>query len=132
MAALEDLVVSGEELDREALAGLLGPLVRLNKDRPGAIIPQDPWSRMSNDGRILTYLLARKAMCAVSLLPEEAEAATPADVEQATGLPGGSVRPGLRRLVEQRLVREPAPHQYSVPNLALGRARTFLRRWIGG
>ena len=125
--ALEDLVVDGREMDRELVGTILGPYLRID----GAtceVIPLAPWDNAPNEVRVVLYLLARRAMRALEL-PLERDAATPIEIERATGIPGGSVRPALKRLLKARIVAKQAGLGYIVPNYAMSRVREYVRPW---
>src|SRR5215213_4099765 len=101
MATLEELVVDAREIDRELVATFLRPYLRIDSSSSG-IIPMPAWAEVPNEARVVLYLVARKAMRALGLLEEEA--GSPLEIERATGIPGGSVRPALKRLLKARLV----------------------------
>lgn len=127
MTMLEDLVVDVREVDRELVATLLAPYLRIDR-ASCAIVPQPGWLAVPNEARVLLYLVARKAMRALDLdLPQEA--ASPLEIERATGIPGGSVRPALKRLLKARLVERDLGVGYIVPNYAMLRARAYVRQW---
>ena len=127
MASLEELVVDAREIDRELVATFLKPYLRIDGPTCG-ILPQAGWTEVPNEARVLLYLVARKAMRELDLpLPEEA--ATPLEIERATGIPGGSVRPALKRLLKARLVERDLATGYLVPNYAMLRARDYVRQW---
>lgn len=129
MPVLEDLLVDSRELNRELTATILLPYLRIDR-ATGAVVPQPGWAAVSNDARILLYLVARKAMRALGLrLPQEA--ATPVEIERATGIPGGSVRPALRRLLKSRLVERDIEGSYLVPTYAMIRVESVLSRGHG-
>jgi len=120
---LEDLVVSGAELDRELVATVLAPLARLDGDaRRVLFLPG--WDKLNNERKILAYLVGRKAMRALEWVEEEG--VLPRQVSLDTGLPGGSVRPSLGRLVDGRLVAQAGEGRYVVPNWAMNRVREVL------
>ncbi len=127
MTDLEELLVSGQELDQRLVAGVLTQLLRIDKDTC-AIRPQQAWARASNDARILAYLLARKAMIALGL-PLEREAAAPSEVIAETGIPKGSVHPGLIRLHQNRpqLVDRDDSSRYLVPGWAVDNACAYIQ-----
>src|SRR5689334_8745126 len=102
MPALEELVVDAREIDRDLVASFLWPYLRIDGPTCG-ILPQAGWTEVPNEARVLLYLVARKAMIALGL-PLPGEAASPMEIERATGIPGGSVRPALKRLLKGRLV----------------------------
>jgi hypothetical protein len=118
MSPLDELLVSGGELDQELVSTVLKPVLRIDKDSLG-IRPQDAWRRLSARARIGAYLLARKAMAALGLL--EDERCRPAEVIRNTGLPSGTVYPTLKDMFESRpqLVDKSADSRYSVPGWAV-------------
>ncbi len=127
MTALEDLVVDARELDRELVGALLAPYLRIDR-ATCEVVPLPPWDEAPNEVRVLLYLLARRAMRALDL-PLSRDAATPVEIERATGIPGGSVRPALKRLLKARVVAKQATIGYIVPNYAMSRVREYIRPW---
>lgn len=129
MTTLEELLVSSKEINRGLVAELLQPFVRIDPE-DCEIIPTPSWRRLSNESKSLIYLLARKAMTALDL-PIRVEGVTPQEIERATGVMGNSLRPVLKRLLEQRVVAK-AEGRYYVPNHALENAKLYLRKRVGG
>lgn len=124
MVGLEDLIVDARELDRELVGALLYPYLRI--DRTSAqVIPLPAWNEVPTEARVLLYLLARRAMRALNL-PLDRDAASPAEIERATGIPGGSVRPALKRLLKARAVAKQEGIGYIVPNYAISRVQEYL------
>jgi hypothetical protein len=128
MATLEDLVVDTREADRDLIASMLAPFLRIDRDSVH-IVPQEAWNRLPNDIRVLLFLVARKAMVALAL-PLDREAASISEVERGADLPPGSARPVMKRLVRQRLARRAEDAGYLVPNYALLRIRGMLKEWM--
>lgn len=124
MAELEELVVSGEELDKKLVAEILAPYVRLDKDKC-TIRPTEGWMQLSEEEKILVYLLARKAMIALNF-ELTVEGATPTEVVQATGVKKGTAHPALRRLLDNRFLEQSEDGRYSVPNYAIPRIKSML------
>lgn len=124
---LDDLLVDSRELDRALVADVLGPYVRIDRGS-GDLIPLPAWDDVSNEARVLLYLLARRAMRALEL-PVPGEGASPVEIERATGIPGGSVRPALKRLLKARAVSKHTGAGYVVPNYALSRVREYIQPW---
>jgi hypothetical protein len=124
MAELEDLIVSGEELDKKLVAEILAPYVQLDKDKC-TIRPTEGWMRLSEGQKILVYLIARKAMIALSfnLL---IEGATASEVVQDTGVKKGTAHPALRKLLGERLLEQSKDNRYIVPNYAIPQIRSML------
>lgn len=125
MAELEDLVVSGEELDQKLVAEILEPYLRLDKDKCG-IRPTEGWLRLSEEQKILVYLLARKAMVALNF-GLTAEGATASEVVQETGVKKGTAHPALRKLLlVDRFLEQSQDGRYSVTNYAIPQIKSML------
>ena len=123
MTTLEELVISGGELDRELIASVLSGFVRLDGDSHSVRF-LSAWDQLKNDDKVLVYLVARKGMFGLDW--SEDEAVSPGEVVRDTGLPGGSVRPCLGRLVAKRLVVAAEGRRYQVPNWAVNQIRALL------
>lgn len=126
--SLDALVVDARELDRDLVASVLAPYLRIDRSTC-EIVTLDPWDDAPNDIRVLLYLLARRAMLALSL-PVKRDSASPVEIERATGIPGGSVRPALKRLLKERAVAKAGAQGYVVPNYAMSRVREYVRPWV--
>lgn len=121
---LEDLVISGKELNKKLVAEVLSPYLRLDKDVCG-IRPLGSWNELNANEKILLYLIARKAMRAVGFALGE-EGATANEVIHETGLKKGTVYPALRNLLNDRMVDQSKDKRYSVPNYAIERIKDML------
>jgi hypothetical protein len=113
---LEQLLVDQAEVDRAALARALGPLVRL--DRASGRYVFLPGVPTTLDGRkiVIAALLARKAL---SLLNSEfVEGCPPRVLEREIGIPGGTLRPLLRGLSQERILTQETGN-YFVANHSL-------------
>jgi hypothetical protein len=107
---LEQLLVDQTEVDRAALAQVLAPLVRI--DRVSGRYSFLPGVSTALDGRrmVIAALLARKAL---SLLNAEfVEACPPRVLEREIGIPGGTLRPLLRGLSQERIVARETGNYY--------------------
>jgi hypothetical protein len=132
MMALEELLVDARELDREMVGGVLHPYLRIDRSTC-EILPLPAWDDAPNEVRVLLYLLARRAMRALDLeLPGSRDAASPVEIERATGIPGGSVRPALKRLLKARIVAKQGGIGYIVPNYSMSRVREYVQPWASG
>lgn len=132
MMALEELLVDSRELDREMVGGVLLPYLRIDR-ATCEILPLPAWDDAPNEVRVLLYLLARRAMRALELEALGArDAASPVEIERATGIPGGSVRPALKRLLQARIVAKKDGVGYIVPNYSLSRVREYVQPWGPG
>lgn len=113
---LDELVVDETEIDRDLLAGILAPYVRLTRSG-GKPIFTAPFATLAAAEKILVFLLARKA--AVSLeLAVGPEAASPKEISELTGIPHGTVKPTVIGLVKRGLLAKDEG-SYSVPAHAL-------------
>lgn len=130
VTALDELVIDARDLDREMVATLLRPYLRIDR-ASGEVIPLEPWDHAPNEVRVLLYLLARRAMYALGVTSEGC-AASPVAIERSTGIPGGSVRPALKRLLKARVVAKQDGTSYIVPNYAMSRVRDYIRPWNPG
>lgn len=126
MCGLDELVVDAREIDRELVGTFLKPYLRIDRETC-AIMPQPAWTKVSNEARVLLYLVGRKAMRALEL-NILSEHATPLQIEQATGIPGGSVRPALKRLLKGRFITRESDLGYTVPNFAMLKVRGYVRQ----
>lgn len=122
---LEDLVVSGGELDRRLVAEILAPYVQLEKDMCN-IRPTDKWLLLSNDQKILIYLVARKAMVTLDDFDFNIEGALASEVISSTGVKSGSAHPSLRKMLGSRLIEQTRDKRYFVPNYAVPQVKCML------
>lgn len=127
MNELEELLISGKEMDQQLVASILKPFLRIDKDSAG-IIPQEPWQKLTNEARVLLFLIARRAMKALEL-PIEDETAGPIDIEKEIGIKGGSLRPILKRLSGQRILSK-SHGRYFVPNYSIQRIKEMSAEWL--
>jgi hypothetical protein len=115
---LDQLVMKVEEVEgesRKLLASLLVPHVRMDPET-GKIffVPYPP--KLNTKQHVLVYLLAKLALAQKN---EKFDAvATAKIVEEATGLPGGTVRPKLTELFKDRIIsKSDAGYFVEVSNL---------------
>lgn len=122
---LDNLLVSGEELDRKLVADILSPYVRIDKEAL-SIRPLSPWNDLKAYNKILIFLLSKKAMKALGLSIEE-EAASTTEVIKNTGLISGTVYPALKSLLEDdRVIARAARGKYFIPNYALEKVKQMI------
>ena len=100
---LDRLFVSGDEVNRELLARILQPYLRL--DGHGGVYPPSPFSRdeLTNRQQVVLLLLARKAF---ALKHHQEDWTPPTELSKLWSIPGGSLRPVLRLLVDERIAEE--------------------------
>jgi len=126
MAELEELVVSGAELDKKLVAEILMPYLQLDQDSCD-IRPTNEWKQLSQEQKILSYLLARKAMVALRF-NIDGEPAKASEVIAGTGLKSGTVYPALRNLLENGIISQSKQGKYSVPNYAITQVKSMLSK----
>ncbi|MBI5301112.1 MAG: hypothetical protein HY868_03170 [Chloroflexi bacterium] len=102
---LEQLIVKREQLERDQktqLVKMVLPFAAIDPEK-GRVHPKAPFDELNAKHKVLVYLLARLAL---SALPDAktSAAVSPKEVEDETGLPGGTVRPKLTQLEKERLV----------------------------
>ncbi len=123
---LNDLFVDNQPLDLPLLAKIILPYVQLERDPPKVDFTL-AWEQLTNEKKILAYLLGRKALCEAlknAEVYEYEEKATPNEVEEDTKIKGGSVRPMLRDLLKKRFAKK--NRGYFVPNNALPHIEEYL------
>ena len=117
-------IVDGEH--RALLAKLLTPHVRLDPDTGKIYFTQHP-PKLNTKQQVLVYLLARLALAQKN--PNYTTVATTKDVEEGTGLPGGTVRPKLSELLKERIIsKTEAGYLIEVTNLL--RANSLLEETL--
>lgn len=121
---LEALVVSGKELDRKLLAGILLPYVRLDRDACD-IDTLEAWLGLRANLKILVYLLARKAMVALEF-DLGVEGATASEVARVMDISQDAVNPELRKMRNEGILEQAKDFRYFVPNHAVVRIRGMI------
>jgi len=122
--ALEALVVTEKKLNRELVAEILSPYVRLDKDAC-SIRPLEAWLGLGIELKILVYLLARKAMVTLGF-SLEAEGAIVSEVAGDTSLEQDTVKPVLRRMYAEGILDRAQGRRYFVPNDAIERIKGMI------
>jgi hypothetical protein len=120
---LRELLVNEEELTRTDLAAALRPYVRMTEN--GQLMPTAEFDRLSALARAACVLLAFRAQHALGI--RETSTASPSDVEAASGMPGGTVRPKLSQLVNDRLAIR-SRDGYEIPLHAMRRTAELIGR----
>lgn len=129
MAELEDLLVDRAKLDRKLLTEVLAPFIGIDAEAK-EVVPQSGWGRLGPDAKILVYLLARKAMRAMKSVGLEVEAAAAKEIEAATGVKGGTLRPKLIKMKTDGMLAQDKSKRYFVPTHAVLRAKEEIEGGI--
>ncbi|MCW5887052.1 MAG: hypothetical protein KIT07_02900 [Anaerolineales bacterium] len=96
---------------REKLASMIVPFAAADPV-DGTIHPKNAWHALDAKKKILVFLLSRLALSTKN--PDISSGLSPAELEEMTGLPGGTVRPKLSSLVKDHAIHKDAAGQYSV------------------
>jgi hypothetical protein len=103
-------------MDEMAIERIVTPYVRYDIDDK-EITFLSAFSALSIKAKVLVYLVALQGWKFVTEGAMESDA-RPADIESATGIPGGSLRPALRTLCENHVIAE-KDSRYSVKGTSL-------------
>ena len=109
--ALKDLIADKGALDEASIERIVGPYLRYDVEAQELTFLQS-FVSLSNKAKILVYLVALQGWKFITEEPIPSDA-RPADIESATGIPGGSLRPLLRELTENHYLSERSS-RYSV------------------
>jgi hypothetical protein len=131
VAGLDDLLIDREQVNEELLREVLLPYIGIDADRK-EIVPKQQWNSLNADRKVLIYLLARKAMVVLPTVQLEIEGALPKDIEDSTGIPGGTLRPKLRNLKRLGLLTQDREGRYYVPSHALSQMNELLKEDVIG
>lgn len=123
--SLSKLIVSNDDVNREILAEVLSPYLRLSKDT-SEVIYQPAFSKLRNAQKILVFLLARKAAKSLGL-PVDREEASPTEISRMTGVNYDSVKPTVSALAKKHILQK-AGDSYFVANHAIFNVKEMLVR----
>jgi len=124
---LDELFVNGKEIDQGLVAKILSHFLKIDRDSC-TIVPNEKWQELNNELKIILFLIARKAM-KLRGLPIDNEGATPFEIGEEIGLKGGSVRPKLKSLLDQKIINKTDDARYFVPNYSLTKIKTMVDTW---
>lgn len=119
--ALDELFVAEEKtVSHETLRDLLINYLQFSPD--GGIFFLPDFENLTSEQKILLYLIAKKIL---KLKLGRDELTSPKEVQDATGLPRGTVNPTMVFLANKRLVQN-IKGKYFVPNYAISRIKNIL------
>jgi|GEM_PF-2297721 len=118
--ALKDLVASTSALTEETVEAIVGNFVRYDTDETELVLLPE-FSALSNSHKILVFLSALHGWRFI-VENDTSVSMKPSELEEKTGIPGGSLRPALRSLTQQRLLADKAG-AYLVKPASLGSVR---------
>jgi hypothetical protein len=124
--ALSDLVVSQAELTESQIEELIEPYVRYDAMAKRLVL-LPPASNLSNRQRVIAYLVALSGWPFVLSDDLPPIALTPAELGSALNIPGGTLRPILKTLKDERLIQV-NEGRYSVNHVTF----PFLKKQLSG
>jgi len=116
-----DALFTDETYDRALLANAIKPYLSIHKDS-GRVILNKAWQDLNLHKKILTVLLAKKVVALKSL---GGEFMSPKDIEQETGIVGGSVRGTLSKLADDHFV-EKSEDGYFIPDFKVNEVSNLI------
>lgn len=123
--SLKDLTISLNQVTEELIEQIVSPFIRYDLENSQIFfLPES--NILSARARILIFLTATKGW--EFLDPEKNTAIAPREIENATGISGGTVRPLLGELVNDRLIVRTGTGAYEVSAVALPLILQQLRR----
>ena len=112
----ERIYAKPEEFDfakKEIIANILEPFIRIDINT-GTFNPvSQGWVKQTTRTKVMIYLLARLALSTAN--SEFPNKASTKEVEDSTELPGGTVRPKLRELIESKIAKQTEDGFYYIP-----------------
>ena len=98
---LDELVANTREISREQVVAILRGKVLLDIEARTFVITPEARAGMSARGVMLVALLGQKALALKTGTPD---VLSPKQIEDLTGMKGGTVRPALKGLAEDGLI----------------------------
>jgi hypothetical protein len=122
---LSSLLADKTELDRSALSEILVPYVKVDR-ASGSPILLPKFTELTNSGKIIVFLLARKAAKNLGL-GADAEGASPMEISKEAGIHYDSVKPTVSQLRKERILAKDGK-SYFVPDHAIVSARRLIEK----
>ena len=125
---LDKIFTKPEDIDnklREILADILTPFARIDIES-GAFMPTILWGNLDSKRKILVFLVAKLALS--TRKNQFGSCASPKDIEIATEIPGGTVRPKVIELLEEKIIGKDDTGAYYVKpsQISLIKIKTYL------
>ena len=109
--ALKDLIVGSGTVTEEAIEKIISPYVKYEVDPPAVVVTPAGYA-LGNAEKVVVYLVAGLGWRYVVDDPPRIST-RPADLEHALGIPGGTLRPVLKKLKDNHILTV-ADGQYSI------------------
>lgn len=125
---LDDLIVNNSnEANRQQLADAIRNYIQIfHYENKVEIALTDDGEKLTARQKILAFLAGRKAAALKGLI--EKEGIAPKDIESQTGILGGTLRPLLGKLRDERLVVNDPDGGYLIPNFAVKKLQSELTK----
>ncbi len=121
--ALKDLVASKASLDEETIEEIVASYVRYDIENQTIFLTPES-NKLSSKDKVLIYLVALQGWPFVQDASISVDA-KPAEIEEHTGIAGGTLRPVLKELKDRNIIVEKGG-RYSVRAVAMGSIKTEL------
>ncbi|TXC73704.1 hypothetical protein FSZ31_02935 [Sphingorhabdus soli] len=122
--SLKDLIADASKLDEGAIESVIAPFVKYDPSAERIIFTPSGVA-LSHENKVLVYLTAVAGWPFVSDTPPE-HPTKPADLGSALGIPGGSLRPVLKKLKDLHLLANDAGH-YSIQSANLTHIEAYVK-----
>lgn len=119
---LKELVIKEGEVNEKLLLEILKPYIRI-EEGTGDLIPTEKFSELSNEKKVIIGFLYSKAKTRLGF--SQSEKLKPRELESLLGMKGNTLRPILKRLKDNRVIRVDK-EGYWLPNIYLTKAKELL------
>lgn len=112
---IKDLIIKNSDVGEAAMEKVLRPYIRFMES--GEISPEDTFWELRSDKKIAVTLIAADCRRFLENNKGLTGAMTNSEIERTAQLPGNTVRPLIKKLRDQGLVRSERGFHYSTPKL---------------
>ena len=124
--ALKNHTIDSSKVSEEQIEAIIADRIKYDpKNQKVVLLPNA--RALSNDKKILLYLVALKGWKFLIEKDAPHEDASPLEITHATGIPGGSVRPILRGLEDRKIIIT-HKRRYEVPSHNLSSIQSLLSK----
>ncbi|MBI1256040.1 MAG: hypothetical protein GC204_01085 [Chloroflexi bacterium] len=128
---LSRLFVSNRSpVDEQALADTIASFAVISEQEgaPPRIFLTEEGENLTVREKILIVLLCRKAILLYKKEAIDKEGLSPKEIEDATNIGGGTIRPALKKLSDEHLIEQDKEGAYFVPNRTFRQVTSILRK----